>query len=75
MQCLVPAEKEAQHSIEADKMIDMGVGYEDVGYFQNIPRVEGLGIADVEKNSPLFKRKRDEEPGIIKGAVDEPGME
>jgi len=46
--CFVPAETYTQQTIKSDKMVDMGMGYEDVGYFQNVAAVQGLDVPDIE---------------------------
>ena len=48
MQRLVAAQLQPQQAVEPHKMIHMGVGNEDVRYFQDVTRAEGRQISQVE---------------------------
>jgi hypothetical protein len=58
MQIFFAAQRDSQDPIEADKMIDVGMGDEGVADFQQISGAKGQGIAQIKDDRPVFKKKR-----------------
>ena len=58
MQIFFASQRNSQDTIEADKMIDMGVGDEGVADFEQIAGSKGQRIAQIENDRPVFKKKR-----------------
>ena len=58
------AKSHPEQTVEADKMIHVGVCYKDMSDLQKISSGQCGYISQVEKQCPPFKKKGDEKPGI-----------
>ena len=66
----VSPKRDSQEVVEADKVIHVGMGDEDVADFEDFPRGKGVKIAHVEKEGPPVKHELNINPGITEGIMD-----
>src|SRR6185369_6260532 len=69
------AETETQHLVEADEVVDVGMGDEDVGESQYFPGGEGADVSQVEQERPSLVEEIDIYPRVVKGTVDQAWQE
>jgi hypothetical protein len=74
MEYFVPAETNPHELVEADKMVDMGMGDEDVAHSQQFPRGEKGEVTYIEEDCPPIEKEIDIETRVAKRAVDKGGM-
>ena len=74
VELLLPAEAEAKEMIEADEVVDVGVGDEDMAGAQELARREGVEGAEIEEEGAAAEEEVDEDPGIVEGGVDQKGV-
>jgi len=72
---LFAPEAESQQMIEADEMVDVGMGDEDVGKPQDLAGRERHDVPQIEEERPPFVKEIDVECRIVEGAVNKDRME
>ena len=72
---LLAADRHAQQRVEADEMVDMEVGDEDVADPQQVARGERAQVAEIEQQRLTPMQHLDEQARIAEPVVDEAGME
>ena len=72
---LFPPQADAQHPIEADEVVHVGVGDEDVRDAENLSGRKGRGVPQVEEDGPTLEEEVHVDTGVVEGAVDGLGME
>lgn len=71
---LLSSDKHAEQPIEAEKVVEMGVRYEDLLDPQNPARRQCGDIAEIEEDGAPLEQRLDEHRRITETAVDEHGM-
>jgi len=75
VKALVPTDQEPQKTIEAEKVIDMSMRYEDVLHALDVPRRQRRDIAEVEQYRVLREQRFDIERWIAGSPVNQSRME
>lgn len=69
------AHQDPQQLVEADEVVDVGVGDEYVAEPQQLARAQGVQVAEVEQHGAAFEHAVDVERRIAEAAVDQMRVE
>jgi hypothetical protein len=74
LELLLPVQHEADQGVEANKMVDVGMGDEGVGNFQELGRAKRPHLPQVEDQRAVLPEDLNEEGRIFEWGIDQFSM-